>query len=217
MEHPDPARLVERLVEDARALGVPIDAATAARLLTFGRELVRWNARVDLVGPTTLEGLARRHLLDALPLLPILHERGARRVIDLGSGAGLPGLVLALVDPGLEVVSIEPRGRRAAFQRQATRLLGLGRVQVVEARVTPGGVPPVAPADAVVARALAPVEELLALARPLVRPGGAVLAMLGPGDADARTPPDHTVAYRLPAEAGEAPRARRIAVFSTPR
>ncbi|HEX7125966.1 MAG TPA: RsmG family class I SAM-dependent methyltransferase, partial [Thermodesulfobacteriota bacterium] len=169
---PDPAVVSTSLRESAAALGVRLDPETADRLVAFGRELLRWNARVDLVAPTDLATFASRHLLDALALLPLLRDLGVRRLIDLGSGAGLPGLVLALVEPGLTVESLEPRGRRAAFQRHVSRLLGLGGVRVTERRVEPGRLPPVPPADAVVARAVAPLPDLLALAAPLARPGG---------------------------------------------
>ncbi len=178
----DPALVARRLREAATALGVALEPAAADRLVAFAAELVRWNARVDLIGPADLDTVAERHLLDALALVPVLRDLRVRRLADLGSGAGLPGLALAIVLPDLEVVSIEPRGRRAAFQRHATRLLGLGRVQVVETRVEPGVLPAGLPADAVVARAVTSLSELLPLARPLVRPGGVILAMCGPSE-----------------------------------
>ncbi|HEY8370078.1 MAG TPA: 16S rRNA (guanine(527)-N(7))-methyltransferase RsmG, partial [Thermodesulfobacteriota bacterium] len=218
---PDSAVVARTLRESAAALGVRLDPDAAGRLVDFGRELLRWNARVDLVAPTDLATFARRHLLDALALLPLLRDLGVRRLIDLGSGAGLPGLVLALVEPGLTVESLEPRSRRAAFQRHVTRLFGLGGVRVTEARAERGGPPPVPPADAAVARAVAPLPDLVALAAPLARPGGVVLAMHGPADsaesaaaaaAAAGLVLEREHAYTLPGDDRDGPRSRTVLV-----
>jgi 16S rRNA (guanine527-N7)-methyltransferase len=223
---PDPAAVAARLRDAAAALGVPLDAETADRLLAFGQELLRWNRRVDLVGPADLASLAERHLLDSLSVRPWLARLGVRRLADLGSGAGLPGLVLALADPGLDVLSVEARARRAAFQRHAVRLLGLQRVCVVGARAGTPGAAAVAGVDAVVARAVTALPEYLALAAPLVRPGGVVLAMRGPeGEADARRAADAAARldltllgssrYELPGtvEGSGTRRGRTIVVF----
>ncbi len=219
---PDPAAVSAGLRESAASLGVSLDAATADRLVAFGVELLRWNARVDLVSPTDLATLARRHLLDALALLPLLRGLGVHDLTDLGSGAGLPGLALAVAEPGLAVHSLEPRGRRAAFQRHAARLFGLAGVRVVEARVEPGKPAPVPPADAVVARAVAPLPDLLALAAPLARRGGVVVAMRGPADAaeDASAAAaaaglvlERVHAYTLPGDDRDGPRNRTALVY----
>lgn len=219
---PDIAAVSARLRESAAALGVSLDAATADRLVAFGLEILRWSARVDLVSPTDLATLARRHLLDALALLPLLRDLSVRSLTDLGSGAGLPGLALAVADPALTVHSVEPRSRRAAFQRHAARLLGLRGVRVVEARVELGKPPPVPPADAVVARAVAPLPDLLAMAAPLARRGGVVIAMRGPADAaedagDAAAAAglalERTHAYSLPGDERDAPRTRAALVY----
>lgn len=212
----DPARRATRLTEAARTLGVALLPETAARLVAFAAELVRWSPRVDLVGPATLDTVLDRHVLDSLAALPVLRALGVRRLLDLGSGAGLPGLVLAAAAPDLDVVSVEPRGRRAAFQRHAARLLGLRNVRVVEARVVAGAAP-VEPADAVVARAVVPLPELAALAAGLVRPGGVLLAMQGPAEGAPEAIGDlaleATHRYALPGEAPGACRARTLLVY----
>ncbi len=218
----DPTTVAARLREWAAGLGVSLDAATADRLVAFGAEILRWSARVDLVGPADLVTLARRHLLDALALLPLLRDLGVRSLTDLGSGAGLPGLALALAEPGLTVQSVEPRTRRAAFQRHAVRLLDLRTVSVVEARVEPGRPLVIPPADAVVARAVAPLPDLLALAAPLARAGGVVIAMRGPADApsdasaaaaSAGLALERTHAYTLPGADRDGPRSRTALVY----
>ncbi len=227
-----------RLREGAASLDVALDEAAVRGLLAFAAELLRWNAKIDLIGPADLLAVVDRHLLDSLALLPLLHAAGISSLADIGSGAGLPGLVLALADPALRVVSIEPRARRAAFQRHAVRQLGLANVRVVVARLPPtrgraAAAPPVpaTPVDAVVGRAVARLAAFLELAVPLVRPGGIVVAMQGPGGADEAAAAAAEAArlglvlearrdYQLPGDAargGSVPRARQLLLYRAQR
>ncbi len=215
-----PAAVAARLRAGAADLGVALDDAATSRLLGFATELLRWNARVDLIGPADLETVATRHLLDSLAPLPLLREAGVRRLADVGSGAGLPGVVLAVVEPGLQVVSIEPRIRRVAFQRHVVRHLALDNVQVVAARVTGAAGSPDrsgvtgAPFDALLGRAIAALPDFLLLAAPLVHSGGLVVAMRGPrGDEEAAAAAasaarvglalERRQEYRLPGDGGD--------------
>lgn len=226
------AAAAARLRAGAARLGVALDEATAARLVAFAAELLRWNVKIDLIGPADLQTVIDRHLLDSLALLPLLRAVGVTSLADLGSGAGLPGLVLAVAEPALRVVSIEPRARRVAFQRHAVRQLGLANVQVVAARLpdSTGGraaAIPGTPADAVVGRAVAPLPAFLALALSLIRPGGVVIAMRGPKGADEAEAAAGRAAqlgltleaqqeYRLPGDAesaGGAPRTRWLLLY----
>ncbi|MFO1038780.1 MAG: 16S rRNA (guanine(527)-N(7))-methyltransferase RsmG [Geminicoccaceae bacterium] len=144
-------------------------------------ELTRWNARINLVSQSTLQDPWRRHVLDSGQLLRALPSAG-RRLVDLGSGAGLPGLVLA----GLgvpEVHLIESDKRKATFLREAARAMGV-KVTVHACRIE--AAPPVA-ADVVTARALAPVADLLRLAAPFVQQGGTCLFLKGRSLADELT------------------------------
>jgi len=128
-----------------------------------------------LIGPREVPRLWDRHLVNCGLLAPLIPE-GAR-VADLGSGAGLPGLVLALARPDLEVTLIEPMARRVDFLVEACALLGADRVTVVRGRAeqTAGR----QRFDVVTSRALAPLPRLLTWSLPLVAPGGVVLAMKG--------------------------------------
>lgn len=128
-----------------------------------------------LIGPREVPRLWDRHLLNCGLLAPLVPE--GSRVADLGSGAGLPGLVLALARPDLEVTLIEPMARRTAFLEEACLILGVGTVNVVRCRAEEWSRPE--RFDVVTARALAPLPKLLSWALPLVAPGGSVLAMKG--------------------------------------
>lgn len=128
-----------------------------------------------LLGPREVPRLWSRHLLNCAVVADAVPA--AAQVVDVGSGAGLPGLVLALVRPDCQVTLLEPLLRRATFLGEAVEELGVGdRVAVVRARAedaTPNA------ADVVTARAVAPLDRLLGWCLPLVRPGGIVLALKG--------------------------------------
>ncbi len=146
----------------ARATGVSRE--TLARLEAYAALLRRWRRRINLVSEASLDDLWRRHMLDSAQLFPLLPP-GARRIVDLGSGAGFPGLVLAIL--GAEgVVLVEADSRKCAFLETAIRETR-APASVVRGRIE--SLPP-APADAVVARALAPLPRLLDLAAGLIGP-----------------------------------------------
>jgi 16S rRNA G527 N7-methylase RsmG len=111
------------------------EPALVERLVAHHDELRRWAPKVDLVGPAAGAEIVERHYAEALVALPWLPESPCR-LVDLGSGAGFPGLVLAAARPDLEVWLVEPRARRAAFLAAAARRMRLS-VRVVGARVAP--------------------------------------------------------------------------------
>jgi len=129
-----------------------------------------------LLGPREVDRIWSRHVLNCAVLEPFL-PRGAS-VCDLGSGAGLPGIVVALLRPDVRMTLLEPLLRRATFLEEVVADLGLAEVSVVRARAEdyrhrrPDH-------DAVVARAVAPIDRLAGWAMPLLRPGGVLLALKG--------------------------------------
>ncbi len=137
--------------------------------------LMRWNATVNLVAAGDIPDIRRRHVDDSLQLAPLL-PTGARRGIDLGSGAGFPGLVLAIAT-GLTFDLIESDHRKAAFLREAARATG-APVRVHAKRIEAADVPA---AEVVTARALARLPRLLALAAPKLAADGVCLFMKGAG------------------------------------
>lgn len=145
------------------------------RVSAFADALVAEGALRGLIGPRELPRLWERHLLNSAALLPYLPAAGD--VIDVGSGAGLPGVVIACARPDLHVVLVEPMERRALWLTEVTASLGLTSVEVIQRRAEElhGRVA----ADVVTARAVAPLDRLLTWCFPLVRDGGALLAMKG--------------------------------------
>ncbi len=158
---PEPAPLTA--AEVARRLD--LSPAVVARLEAHLELLRRWQRRLNLVGASTLRDPWRRHVLDSAQLHALLPP-AAKVLVDLGSGAGFPGLVLAILGVP-EVHLIEADRRKAAFLREAARVCGCQGVVVHARRIEE--LAPFA-ADVVTARALAPLERLLALARPFFGP-----------------------------------------------
>nr|WP_232474788.1 16S rRNA (guanine(527)-N(7))-methyltransferase RsmG [Roseomonas rubea] len=132
--------------------------------------LLRWNATINLVSARTAADIDRRHVADSLQLVPLLPEEGS--IADLGSGGGLPGLVIAAALPEREVHLVESDRRKAAFLVEAAAAMGLKRVRVHPQRIEQVRLPSLA---AVTARALAPLDLLLGFAASLLAPGGIAL------------------------------------------
>jgi 16S rRNA (guanine527-N7)-methyltransferase len=172
--------LAARLAEPARALGVALPVSALEPLATFAGLVLDWGARINLTGARDPERLADEHLADALALLPQLPAEPFRYV-DVGSGAGLPGLVLALLRPDAAGVLLEPVRKKHAFLAHAIRTLALaGRVEAraerLDAHLLGGGR---GAYDVAFSRAVWPAPEWLALGAPLVRPGGRVIGVEG--------------------------------------
>lgn len=146
---------------------VPPDAARDARLATYRDLLLRWNATINLVSARTAAEVDQRHIADSLQLLPLLPAEGP--IADLGSGAGLPGLVIAAALPERDVHLVESDRRKAAFLIDAAGRMGLAGVKVHAQRIERAALPPIA---AVTARALAPLDLLLGFAARFLAPDG---------------------------------------------
>ena len=128
-----------------------------------------------IIGPSETARLWDRHLVNCAVVADLMPESGT--VVDIGSGAGLPGVVLALVCPGIEVVLLEPMLRRVAFLDECVGSLGLTNVRVVRGRAEE--MAGVLTGDVSTARAVAPLDKLLVWSRAVLRPGGTLLAIKG--------------------------------------
>lgn len=172
------------LAEGLAALGLSLDAGALQRLERFADLLGKWNRKVNLTAATDPAGLAETHLVDSLALLRVLGP--ARTVLDVGSGAGLPGVALACARPALQVTCCDAAGKKVAFVKAAAAVLGLTvRGVAVRARGAPEreGLPR---ADLVVSRALADPGRWLPLGVHYLAPGGRLVAMLGRAADDPR-------------------------------
>lgn len=166
--------------------------AEAQDLLRRYVELVElWAPRTDLVSPGDLGRFTERHIDDSLRLLDLLAEAAPGPAIDVGSGAGLPGIPLAVADPSRLWRLLEPRRKRAAFLEEVVRELALTNVGVIARTAQAAAADPALRAahSLAVARALAPPPAAIDLLVPLVAPGGFAVVMIG----DADLPPNSTM------------------------
>jgi len=145
--------------------------AKLAQLLT---ELERWNRRVNLTAIRDLETMVSGHILDSLVVRPLLE---GRRVIDVGTGAGFPGLPLAIAEPQIEFGLLDSNGKKISFVRHVIGELGLSNATAIRARAEDYA--PAERFDTVIARALASIPKLLQLAGHLIREEGVLLALKG--------------------------------------
>ena len=162
------------LGRDATALGVALADAQVATLERYLDLLEKWNRVYNLTAIRERSRMVTHHLLDSLAVLP--HLRGPR-VLDVGSGAGLPGIPIAVANPALQVTLLESNHKKSAFLTQAVAELQLANVQVVTERVESWQ--PEARFDTIVSRAFAELGEFVSLAGRLLAPQGVLAAMKG--------------------------------------
>ena len=164
----------ELLTAGARALGIALDASRCETLLSLVDELERGNAQFNLTAIRDRLSMLHKHVLDSLSLQPYL--RGSR-VADIGTGAGFPGLPLAIADPQRRFTLVEATGKKARFAEQTAQRLSVENVQVVHARAE--NYRPFELFDTVTARALSSLADFAAYAGHLCAPDGRLLAMKG--------------------------------------
>lgn len=170
----------ERLSRGVAALGIALPEAAQDKLLAYVALLLKWNKTYNLTAVRDEADMVTHHLLDSLAVLP--HLGAAKTLADIGSGAGVPGLVLAAARPDLRVLSVEASGKKAAFQQQAKIELGLVNFEVRAGRVEE--LPATGAFDAVISRAFSSLADFVRLAGRLVAPAGRLLAMKGVFPAD---------------------------------
>jgi len=165
---------LEVLAGGARELGIELTPERAEALLKLVDELEQGNALFNLTAIRDRPGMLRKHVLDSLSVQPYL--RGAR-VADVGTGAGFPGLVLAIVNPQRRFTLIDATGKKARFVEQTAARIGCENVLVVNSRAE--SYRPFELFDTVIARALSSLADFVAYAGHLCAPGGRLLAMKG--------------------------------------
>jgi 16S rRNA (guanine527-N7)-methyltransferase len=164
--------LQAQLEQGIAALGLTLPAEAVPRLLDYLALLERWNAAYNLTAVRDPAEMVTRHLLDSLAVLPFVH---GRTLADLGTGPGLPGIVLAIAAPGREVLLVDSNGKKVRFLREAIRALKLEGVRAEQSRVEDVA----GQFDCVTARAFASLADMLAWGGHLLAPDGTWLAMKG--------------------------------------
>lgn len=162
------------LLEQCTAMGLSLNEAVADRLLQFARLVYQWNRAYNLTSVRHFEGLIRRHVVDSLTLLPYL-ESGY--VLDVGTGAGFPGMPLALVDPGLKVALLDSNSKRTCFLKQVIHDLKVSNAGVVTQRIE--DFKPKTHFRYITARAFSSLGALVDMVGHLVHEDTTILAMKG--------------------------------------
>ena len=169
------------------AWGLDVDSAAKGRLFAYARMLSRYE-KANVIGTRDFGEILQGHVLDALSCLLFSPLREARKLADIGSGAGLPGVPLAIVLTDAEITLIEATGKKAAFLRYVTEELELNNIKVVNARVEEAAREEVhrGAYDICTVRALAKFSVIAEYSLPLLRQGGHLVAMKGREDEDER-------------------------------
>ena len=173
--------LAPLLASGVRELGLDLSDAQQGQLLDYVTLLAKWNAVYNLTAIRDPRQMLIQHILDSLSIVPHLAARGPSSVLDVGSGGGLPGIVLAIVLPDWKVTVNDIVHKKTAFQAQAKAELGLANLAVVTGRVETlqPGAEVQAKFDVIVSRAFAELADFVTLARHLVAEQGAIWAMKG--------------------------------------
>jgi 16S rRNA (guanine527-N7)-methyltransferase len=164
--------LQARLEQGIAELGLTVPAEAVPRLLDYQALLERWNAAYNLTAVRDPAEMITRHLLDSLAILPYVQ---GTTLADLGTGPGLPGIPLAIVAPGREILLVDSNGKKVRFLREAIRALKLEGVRAVQSRVEDVQ----GQFDCITARAFASLADMLGWGGHLLAPGGIWLAMKG--------------------------------------
>lgn len=172
-----------RLQAGARELSIELSDEMLEAFDRYAALLRSWNTRMNLVSKASLAQIESRHLLDSLTAALVLGPAPSGKVIDVGSGAGFPGLPLKIVYPKVDLTLVEATQKKARFLEAAVEALGLAEASVVAERAERLGQDPAYREgfDVVLARALAPLPVLAELTLPLCRRGGMVVAYKSPG------------------------------------
>lgn len=176
----DRQEIKELLKSGVAELGIAIKDKDAALFLKYLSELKEWNKKINLTAITNDRDIIIRHFLDSLTLIPFLPQQ--KTLLDIGSGAGFPGIPIKIVFPDLEVTLIDAVNKKVVFMKHIIRTLGLNQIEAIHARAEDEIVVKKIGSsfDVVTSRAFAELSKFLELALPYAKKGGLLLAMKGP-------------------------------------
>jgi len=192
LDHGEPSRLDGRLDALAPRLGLSLSAQERERLLAYMAMIQRWTKVYNLTAVRDTDEMFTHHLLDCLAVVAPLRQgtgetgQGALRVLDVGSGAGLPGVILAMLNPAWQVTCVDAVAKKAAFIRQAAAELSLPNLHGVHGRVEATGTFKKPEFDLITSRAFASILDFTTLTRELLAPQGQWAAMKANLSADER-------------------------------
>lgn len=167
------AKLRDRLLSQTGAMDIALTQDQADNLMAYLALLVKWNRAYNLTAVRDPVEMIDRHLVDSLSVLPYIE---GPRLLDVGSGPGLPGIPLAICRPDIAVTTLDSNGKKTRFQLQVKLELGLDNLSVVNARAESCGLEPF---DQVISRAFASLQDMIHWTAPLCRQDGVFLAMKG--------------------------------------
>ena len=166
-------------MEGAKAFGIDLDERTADTFDLYLKELLKWNQKINLTAVRTEKGIIVKHFLDSLSVFPYLSDFSF--LLDIGSGAGFPGIPLKIVRPSLDMTLIDSVRKKVDFQRHVIRMLGLRGIEAIHGRVQDKGILKNLGErfDIVISRAFADLRTFLILSSPFLKWGGRAIAMKG--------------------------------------
>ena len=175
---------MELLLNEARKLGIDLSPEMLEKFVIYKNLLVEWNKKFNLTAITDERGIILKHFVDSLAAESFIKYGAA--VIDVGSGAGFPGIPLKIARPDISVTLMDSTIKKVSFLTEAAGVLGLKKISYVHARAEEAGRSEAfrEQFDAAVSRAVAPLDILTGYCFPLVKTGGVLLAYKGPGACD---------------------------------
>ena len=165
----------ELLETQTQAMGFAFTATQIEQLIRYASLFFKWNRTYNLTSVRNIHSLINRHIVDSLSLLPYIDD--AKRLLDVGSGAGLPGIPVAIVRPDIMVALLDANGKKACFLRQVVNEMNLKNVGILQQRVE--DYHPQKPFDIVTARAFSSVQQLVELTRQCTHDRSKIIAMKG--------------------------------------
>jgi 16S rRNA (guanine527-N7)-methyltransferase len=165
------------LLTGAKELGIALTDGQLSSLNLFAEELKKWNRKINLTAISDDQGIAVKHLVDSLSLLKVVHGPG--RLLDIGSGGGFPCIPVKIVQPDLDILSVDAVVKKISFQKQAVRLLNLVNFNALHIRAETLAADYAKSFDWVVSRAFSDLPSFVAMALPVLKSEGRIVAMKG--------------------------------------